>query len=260
MSQEEETSQFASRGVTFFWPIVAVLTLAALSSDGCGKKGPTAPTGPEVKISIQALYMNVGATQTLTASGGDETKYVWSLISSVGGAIEPSTDTKSAILRAGTNPGSYTVTVASGSQSSFVLVTVLTYLAELKYIRPEGSVTNPFYTGKPGGFVIFFSYAGQMRNSVSCNIGGASGRATWDDDTWTLICEGGVSGVPKGDHLVYVSDGARAVFASSSPNSGIAGSEIVGNRIFVDREELAWGACPTNIISFNPARCAYFSK
>ena len=240
-------------GVTFLWLIATVLALATLSSGGCGKKGPTAPTGPEVKISIQALYMNVRTSQTITASGGDEIKYSWSISGEAGGTIVPNADTKSAVLTAGANPGSYVVTVRSGGQSSFMSVYVLTRIGpedDFKYVRPAGSITNPAAAGSPAsGLLIFFNYTAQNSTVTNCL------RGVWNGVD-TMTCPE-LAGVPKGNHIVYALDFARTAFG----NNGfpVNGSNLVGNNFFLNGQLLPWDAgCPASFPV--AARCAHFSK
>ena len=216
------------------------------------KKGPTAPTGPEVKISIQALYMNVGTSQTITASGGDEIKYSWSISGEAGGTIVPNADTKSAVLTAGANPGSYVVTVRSGGQSSFMSVYVLTRIGpedDFKYVRPAGSITNPAAAGSPPSeLLIYFNYTAQNSALTICSGG------VWNGVD-TMTCPE-LGSIPKGNHVVYVADIVRYVLQNGFP---VSGSNFVGNNLFLNGQMLPWDAsCRASFPS--SGRCAHFSR
>jgi hypothetical protein len=233
---------------------VATGIVVGFVSVSCVEKTPTEPTDP-VEISGNVVAMNSGESVTMSASGGDGT-FSWVLTANPDeGALVPSADTRTAVLTAGPSAGEYRITVSSRGASATVSTSILTRLFEIRYIRPPNSITNPYYQGPPGRVNFNFRYA----NSQFLQRTGSCSTISWDASTNTLTCPDGLGGIPSGEHIVVVSDPARARFASSALNSGIAGSDVVADRIFIDGVELVPDKCPLEPWP-EAARCAYFKR
>ena len=228
---------------------IVMLALALGVWSGC--ETSTAPTGSPVGITLQNLYMRTLASQTLTASGGDGARYTWSLQSNPAGpSLQPSSDTKTAVLTAGSRPASIQVTAVSGGESAFIEVNVIgiiTRADDFKYVRPAGSTTNPSETGRPLLFGVYFRPQPGNFRLRTC-------QTEWDGiDTFRCL---ELDEIPPGRHLVLIPDLARRTFVNGV---AVPGSETVGNDIFLNGEKLSFDVCEP--ISAPPAaRCAYFIR